>query len=73
MEALEEFLKDKFEVSKIARFHLSLMDCVITRHVDGWINLSQKEKLEEINPKVQRDAVLDQKVQPATEKQATLY
>lgn len=73
MESFEEFFKDTFGVSRLVRSHLTLMGCVITMHLDGLSTRSHKDKLEELNPQLLRDAVVDQKYQLATEEQAKIY
>lgn len=57
MEALEGFLKNTFEVRKLARKTLSLMGCDIPQHEDYSITLSQAKILSDVVAQVLLDVV----------------
>ena len=57
---------------KLARSHLTLMACVITRLKDGSIYLSKNEKLDELDQQLLPESVNEKKDQQETEEQATI-
>lgn len=73
MKSFGKFLKTKFQVSKACRFNLNMIGCTIARSEDGSIKLSQKDKLNELDPQILLHAVRGDKDQAATEKKATSY
>lgn len=73
MQTFETFLQETFEVSKLARNNLQLMDCTITQTENFSSNLSQDQALAAIDPSELLDAIERKQDGPATAREATAY